>query len=146
MSSDEYWKVGVAEIEYDELDSSDSNLTDLRLKLMEIADKVEAGVYSEASINYFANNHLQQTITIGQVRTITHHDGIRSTHWDEAKVHIPDQDQFIDTYRAFIDDAQIWLDTYSGDDPNEVEEVIVFVGDNRSEGDTTKFFKIPQKS
>lgn len=146
MSDDEYYRVGVSHIQEDEAEPSLRRLSDLRLKLMEIADKVEAGVYTELSMNYFANNHLQQSITVGYVGTTMGADGHRGSYWDEVKVDIPDEDDFDSAYKAFMDDATIWLDSYCGEDPNQIEEVIVFIGDNRSEGDTTKFFKIPQKS
>jgi hypothetical protein len=146
MSEDEYWKVRVTHIDHSEADGEHRYLGDLRLKLMEIADKVEAGIYDELSLNYFANNQMQQTITVGQLGTTQGEYGERGSYWEEVKVHIPEEVHFTDTYRAFMEDATIWLDAYSGDDPNTVEELIVFVGDNRSEGDTTKFIKTPQKS
>ncbi len=146
MAEDEYFRVGVSHIEEDEADPEYRGLSDLRLKLMEIADKVEAGVYTELSMNYFANNQLQQSITAGYVGTTKGPDDLRGSYWDEVKVEVPDKDDFHRAYNAFMDDATIWLDSYCGEDPNQIEEVIVFIGDNRSEGDTTKFFKIPQKS
>lgn len=146
MSKDEYWRVDVTNIEHDELDSNASSISDFRFKLMEIADKIEAGVYSEASLRFIANNHLQQTITVGQAYSTAMVDGIRTAHWEEVKVQISDHDKFAQAYCAFMEDTNLWLDTYVGDDSNEIEEVIVFIGDNHSEGDTTKFIKTPQKS
>lgn len=146
MSDSEYWRVAVTNIEHNEAEVEHRRLPDLRLKLMELADKVEAGVFRELEISYFANNHDEQTITVGHVGTTNALDEDRGSFWEEVKVQIPEKDQFTDAYQAFMDDANVWLDNRIGDDPNQIEEVTVCIGDNRSESDTTMFIKTPIKN
>lgn len=147
MSEDEYWRVEVSDILYTEASDEQKMVTNIREKLMDLADKVESGIFSEIEFNYFANNHEQQTITVGHLGTTLSAAGVTAgSHWDEVEVRIPDSDLFVDAYQAFIEDASVTIVPFGDYNLNEIEGVTVFVGDNRSEGDTTKFIKIPQKS
>ena len=70
----EYWDIPVKHITILENDPQHHHVDDFRLKLMEIADKVEAGVYTTTAVSMVAVDKVSQTITTGQINVFQRED------------------------------------------------------------------------
>ena len=67
----EFWDIPVQEVTILENDPKHHHVKEFRLKLMEIADKVEAGVYTTATVSLVAADTMFQKITTGILSKIT---------------------------------------------------------------------------
>ena len=135
----EFWDIPVQEVTILENDPSHQSVSDFRLKLMEIADKVEAGVYTTATVSVVAADTMFQNLTTGQIHVSQRADGVRSSNWTEVTANIPDKDKFIQTYEAFMEDTLMLYESDINPDKQHRDTCVVALGTNRSEGDTTRY-------
>lgn len=135
----EYWDVPVQEVTILESNPKHHHVEEFRLKLMEIADKVEAGVYTTATVSVVAADTMFQKITTGQVDVYQRADGVRGSTWTEVTATIPDKDKFIQTYEAFMEDTLMLYESDINPDKQHRDTCVVALGTNRSEGDTTRY-------
>lgn len=135
----ENWDVPVKQINIVENDPKHHHVEEFRLKLMEIADKVEAGVYTTATVTLVAADTMFQKITTGQINVSQRADGVRSSNWTEVTATIPDKDKFIQTYEAFMEDTLMLFESDINPDKQHRDTCIVALGTNRSDGDTTRY-------
>lgn len=134
----EFWDISVKRVTLEENNIKDTSVGDFRLKLMEVADKVEAGVYTAATLNLVAANFDEQVITTGQISVSQLADGNRCSGWVEIQAEIPDGEDFRAAYDAFIDDTILMYSMNTIDDSERVNCEVVH-GNNRSDGDTTRY-------
>ena len=135
----EFWDIPVQEFTILENNPKHHHVEEFRLKLMEIADKVEAGVYTTATVSVVAADTVFQKITTGQVEVYQRADGVRGSTWTEVTATIPDKDKFIQTYQAFMEDTLMLYESYINPDKQHRDICVVALGNNRSEGDTTRY-------
>ena len=135
----EFWDIPVQEVTILENDPNHQSVSDFRLKLMEIADKVEAGVYTTATVSLVAADTMFQKITTGQVDVFQRADGVRGSSWTEITATIPDKDKFIQTYEAFMEDTLMLYESDINPDKHHRDTCIIDLGTNRSDGDTTRY-------
>ena len=135
----EFWDIPVQEVTILENDPRHQSVSDFRLKLMEIADKVEAGVYTTATVSLVAADTAFQKITTGQIRVSQRTDGERCSNWTEITATIPDKDNFTQTYKAFMEDMSLLFESDINPHKQHRDTCIVALGNNRSEGDTTRY-------
>lgn len=135
----EYWDIPVSQVTILENDPRHHHVEEFRLKLMEIADKVEAGVYTTATVSLVAADPMFQSITTGQIKVHQREDGVRSSNWTEITAVIPDVDKFTQTYDAFMEDTMLLYESNEHPDRTHRDTCIVALGSNRSEGDTTRY-------
>lgn len=135
----EFWDIPVQEVTILENDPNHQSVSDFRLKLMEIADKVEAGVYTTATVSVVAADTMFQNLTTGQIHVSQRADGVRSSNWTEVTANIPDKDKFIQTYEAFMEDTLMLYESDINPDKQHRDTCVVALGTNRSEGDTTRY-------
>jgi DNA-directed RNA polymerase alpha subunit len=135
----EFWDIPVQEVTILENDPKHHHVEEFRLKLMEIADKVEAGVYTTATVSLVAADNMFQKITTGQIDVFQRADGVRGSGWTEVTATIPDKEKFIETYEAFMEDTLMLYESDINPDKQHRDTCIVALGNNRSEGDTTRY-------
>ena len=135
----EFWDIPVQEVTILENDPNHQSVFGFRLKLMEIADKVEAGVYTTATVSLVAADTMFQKITTGQIDVFQRADGVRGSGWTEVTATIPDKEKFIETYEAFMEDTLMLYESDINPDKQHRDTCIVALGNNRSEGDTTRY-------
>lgn len=138
----EFWDIPVQEVTILENDPNHQSVSDFRLKLMEIADKVEAGIYTAANINLLAANFEKQEIVTGELVVHQLDNGSRETSWVDITATIEDSENFRHAYYAFIEDTMLM---YSQQHIDGVDTCEVTTGSNRSDGDTTRYVKESSK-
>lgn len=137
MSNDEYWDVGVSRLELHENNPAQYDGGQFRSKLMDLANKVESGEYSKVHMTFVACNAETQAVTVGEVIKSKTEKGADVAFWNEIQADIPDTEKFVDTWTSFVEDIGL---SFSDDDiEDNVRTTIIYVGDSRSEGDTTRF-------
>ena len=136
---DEFSDIPVSKVTILENNPRQYHVDEFRLKLMEIADKVEAGVYTVANVSYVGADTMLRSITTGQLNITQRADGIRSSNWTEITADIPDEIAFTETYEAFLEDALLMYETKPKQSDETRDTCIVAFGTNRSDGDTTRY-------
>lgn len=136
----EFWDISVKRVTLEENNAQHNSVGDFRKKLMEVADKVEAGVYTAATLNLVAANFDEQVITTGQISVNQLADGKRCSEWVEIQAEIPNGENFRRAYDAFIDDTILMYSMNTIDDSGRVNCEVAH-GNNRSDGDTTRYIE-----
>lgn len=138
MSMSEYWDVATTGLKIFENNPAEHDLEQFRLKLMNLADKVESGEYSKLHLTFTACNTDTQAVTVGEVIKTRNEQDEDVSFWTEVQAVVPDTEKFVDTWLSFTED--IGLSFSEGpEEESDIHSTIIYLGDNRSEGDTTRF-------